>query len=349
MRLFKKSKMSWVSVLVVIVMVLGLAGCSTTANTKNEKETAQKTESNAPKEAAKSKYPEKPINYIIPFNPGGESDITARAQQKPLEEALGVNVVIQYKVGGGGAVGWAELANNTKPDGYTVAGFNLPHIILQPLMRDDAGYKTDQLTPIYLFQATPNILAVRKDSEIKTLDDFVKLAKSKPGSITIGGSGSYSANHLGALEFDQAAGIKTTYVPTSGSGDAVPQLLGGHLTALMTYTTMGITNSKDMRILAVASEKRVPALPDVPTFKELGYDYVEGAYRGIAAPPGLSEDKVKVLVEANAKVNKNPEYKKKLEDMGFELLDITPEEAKKLIAEKTEYYTQILKDLGLIK
>jgi len=357
-KLFKKSRMSWLSVLLIIALVLSLSGCSTgggatkETNATQNKVTETKEKMEAPKESAQEqktvKFPEKPINYIIPFNPGGESDITARAQQKPLEEALGVNIVIQYKIGGGGALGWQELVNS-KPDGYTVAGFNLPHIILQPLMSSDTGYKTEQVAPIYLFQATPNILAVRKDSDIKTVDDFVKYAKANPGAVTISGSGSYSANHLGVLEFNKAAGIETTYVPASGSGDAVPQLLGGHITALMTYTTMGITNSKDMRILAVASEKRVPALPDVPTFKELGYDYVEGAYRGIAGPPGMSDEVVKILADANQKVNENPEYRKKLENMGFEILDIGPEESKKLIAEKMEYYAEILKELGLIK
>jgi tripartite-type tricarboxylate transporter receptor subunit TctC len=112
---------------------------------------------------------------------------------------------------------------------------------------------------------------------------------------------------------------------------------------------MGIKHSDDMRILAVASEERVPALPDVPTFKELGYDYVEGAFRGIAGPPEMPDDKVKVWADAAAKVNEMPEFKKKLEDLGFEILNIGPEEAKKLIAEKAEYYEKILKELDLIK
>ncbi|GAW91893.1 C4-dicarboxylate ABC transporter substrate-binding protein [Calderihabitans maritimus] len=328
------------------MLILSVAGCSSTggdnkAANETQKETADTT-------AKTAKYPEKPINYIVAFNPGGESDITARAQQKPLEKILGVDIVISYKIGGGGAVGWQELVNS-KPDGYTVAGFNLPHIILQPMVREDAGYKTEQITPIYIFEATPNILAVRKDSEFKTLEDFVKYAKENPGAITIGGSGSYSANHLGTLEFNQIAGIETTYIPFSGSGEAVPALLGGHVTALMTYTTMGIKHSDEMRVLAVAAEERVPALPDVPTFKELGYDYVEGAYRGMAGPPGLPEDIIKILAEANRKVNQNSAFREKLEGMGFKLVDLGPEESKKLIAEKTEYYRKILKELGLIK
>ncbi len=125
--------------------------------------------------------------------------------------------------------------------------------------------------------------------------------------------------------------------------------MGGHVTALMTYTTMGIKHSDEMRVLAVAAEERVPALPDVPTFKELGYDYVEGAYRGMAGPPGLPEEIIKILAEANRKVNQDAEFKDKLEGMSFKLVDFGPEKCKKLIAEKTEYYQKILKELGLIK
>ncbi|SJZ36302.1 tripartite tricarboxylate transporter substrate binding protein [Selenihalanaerobacter shriftii] len=293
-------------------------------------------------------YPtDKALNYIVCFNPGGESDLTARAQQKPLEKVLGTDVVVNYKIGGGGAVGWSELVNSN-PDGYTVAGFNLPHIILQPLVRDNPGYQTEKIKPVYTFQSTPNILAVPKDSQFKTLDQLINYAKKAPGAVVIGGSGSYSANHLGTLEFNQAAGIKTTYIPFTGSGEAVPALIGGHVSALMTYTSMGKQYRDDMRILAVASEERVPALPNVPTFKELGYDYVEGAYRGMAVPPGTSEAKIKKLAAANRKLNNDPEFQKKLESMGFQLVNMGPEETEEFIEKRTKYYRQLLKEVGLL-
>lgn len=297
--------------------------------------------------SAVAQFPEKPINYNVCFNPGGESDLTARAQQKPLEEVLGVDVVIQYKIGGGGAVGWSELVQ-AKADGYTVAGFNLPHIILQPLIRDNPGYGTKDIKPVFIFEATPNILAVHKDSQFKTLAEFVDYAKENPGVLTLGGSGSYSANHLGTLEFNQAADIRTTYIPFTGSGEAVPALLGKHVSALMTYTTMGIRHSNEMRVLAVAADERVPAMPDVPTFKELGYDYVEGAYRGMAAPPDTPDDIVAKLAEANLAVNEMPSFKNKLEDMGFQIINMGPEESEKFIEDRIVYYEKILKEVGLL-
>jgi len=290
-------------------------------------------------------FPTKPLSYVIPFNPGGESDIFARAQQPLLEKILGQKVVISYKIGGGGALGWAELVK-TKPDGYTFMGYNLPHIILQPLSLSNAGYKTNEIIPVYTFMSTPNILAVSANSPFKTLDDFVKFAKANPGAVTVGGSASASANEIGTVLFNKLAGIKTTYIPFTGSGDTIPALLGGHVTALMTYTTMGNQYEGQVRVLAVASEKRISSLPDVPTFRELGYDLVEGAYRGAAVPPGTPESVIKVLADAFEKVNKDPEFAKKMEATGFKLEFYGPRESEKLVADKVKVYTPLVNELG---
>ena len=141
-------------------------------------------------------YPDAPLTYIVCFNPGGESDITARIQEAPLKKYFGQDVVITYKIGGGGSVGWSELIQS-KPDGYTIAGDNLPHIVLQPLTRGNAGYQTLDLKQIYMFESTPNILVVRQDSQFKTLQDLLDYAKEHPGVVTAGGSGSSSANEMG--------------------------------------------------------------------------------------------------------------------------------------------------------
>lgn len=296
-----------------------------------------------------AKYPEKPLTYIMAFNPGGESDITARIQEQPLKKYFGQDVNITYKVGGGGSIGWAELVAS-KPDGYTIAGHNLPHIVLQPLERGNAGYKTLDLKSIYFFESTPDLLVVRQDSPYKTLKDFVDYAKSHPaGVVTVGGSGSSSANDLGTAMLNKAAGIKLTYIPFSGSGAAVPALLGGHVTALMTYSTMGVQYKDKFRPLAIAAEERMTVLPDVPTFKELGYDIVEGAYRGVAAPPGTPDDVVKVLAESFDKVMKDPEVQKKMDANGFKTEYMGPEESLALVKKKMVEYKTIMTELGRLK
>ncbi|AFM21985.1 hypothetical protein Anamo_1376 [Acetomicrobium mobile DSM 13181] len=293
---------------------------------------------------ADAAYPERPITYVIAFNPGGESDITARAQQPYLEKILGTQIIITYKIGGGGAVGWSDIVR-AKPDGYTICGHNIPHIIVQPLQRKDTGYKTSDLKTVCWFQATPNILVVPINSPIKTLKDFVQYAKDHPGQVTLGGSGSYSANHLGTVEFNELAGISTVYIPFTGSGDAVPALLGGHVTGLMTYTSMYISYKDQMRALAIATDKRLPLFPDVPTFKELGYNYVEGAYRGVCVPPKTPDEIVNKLADAFKKVNETPQFKETMEKMGFQLVFYGPEESKKFIEERTEYYKSLMSKL----
>ena len=291
-------------------------------------------------------FPEKPIAYMICFDPGGESDITARLQQKYLEDVLKTKVVITYKVGGGGAVGWSELIRS-KPDGYTIAGDNLPHTILQPMQRGDAGYTTEQLKRVYCFESTPCALVVKKDSPFKTLDDFIAFAKKNPGAVTLGGSGSWTANHLGTIELEKAAGVKLTYIPFTGSGSATPALLGGHVTGLMTYTTMAAQQLDKFRILAVAAPKRSAVFPDAPTFQELGYDIVEGAYRGVSVPPNTPENIVKILADAFEKVNKNPEFAKKMAELAFDLEFMGPAEYTKFIQTRKAYYTDLLKDMDI--
>jgi len=291
-------------------------------------------------------FPEKPITYMICFDPGGESDITARLQQQYLEDVLKAKVVITYKVGGGGAVGWSELIRS-KPDGYTVAGDNLPHTILQPMQRGDAGYTTEQLKRVYCFESTPCALVVKKDSPFKTLADFIAFAKKNPGAVTLGGSGSWTANHLGTIELEKAAGVKLTYIPFTGSGSATPALLGGHVTGLMTYTTMAAQQLDKFRILAVAAPKRSAVFPDAPTFRELGYDIVEGAYRGVSVPPNTPDNIVKILADAFEKVNRNPEFAKKMAELAFDLEFMGPEEYTKFIQTRKAYYVDLLKDMDI--
>ncbi|MEE4240345.1 MAG: tripartite tricarboxylate transporter substrate binding protein [Desulfopila sp.] len=288
-------------------------------------------------------FPEKPITYTIPFNPGGESDITARLQEPELEKDLGVPVNVTHKPGGGGAVAWSDFQRTAKPDGYSIVGFNIPHIIGQPLIRKDAGYETDGFKTIMWFHFTPNALVVSKDSPFKTLDDFVEFAKSKPFVGTVGGSGTYSANHLETIRFMKEAGIDLTYVPYTGTGPVIPALMGGHLKAAMTYTPVSVNYNDKFRTLAVAADERVPALPDVPTFKELGYDIVGGAFRGVAAPLGTPQPVVDRLAKAFIEANK--QISKKQVDLGFVMKYATGEEAAALVDQMRAAYGEVLADI----
>jgi tripartite-type tricarboxylate transporter receptor subunit TctC len=290
-----------------------------------------------------AEFPEKPITYTIPFNPGGESDITARLQEPELEADLGVAVNVTHKPGGGGAVAWSEFQRTAKPDGYSIVGCNIPHIIGQPLIRKDAGYKTDGMKVIMWFHFTPNALVVSKDSPFKTLDDFIQFAKKKPFVGTVGGSGTYSANHLETLRLMKAAGIDLTYVPYTGTGPVIPALMGGHIKAAMSYTPVSVNYKDKFRTLAVAAEERVPALPDVPTFKELGYDIVGGAFRGVAVPLDTPQPVVDKLAEAFTEANK--QISKKQLDLGFVMKYATGDDAVALIGTMRKAYGDVLEEI----
>lgn len=292
-------------------------------------------------------YPDKPINYIIPFGPGGESDITARYQQSFSKQLVGQEMVVSYKPGGGGAVGWSQL-NNMKGDGYTIMGMNLPHIIIKPAQKD-VGFKTKDITSVYIFQYTPDAIIVKKNSPFKTLKDLIKFAKANPGRLTLAGSGKGSANHLLQIRFSGLAGIKSAYVAMKGTGATVQAILGGQVDGGASYSTAGAKYEANIRLLAIATAKRHPRFPSVPTFRELGFDITTGAFRGVAVPKSASESTRKAVSDAMGKINKHPKFVKKMIGDGFALVDVPYPQSLKFIAEKSGFYLKLAKDAGIIK
>jgi tripartite-type tricarboxylate transporter receptor subunit TctC len=292
-------------------------------------------------------FPEKPINYVIPFGPGGESDITARHQQSFFKDKFGQDLVISYKPGGGGAVGWSQL-NRMRGDGYNIMGINLPHIIVKPKQKN-VGFKTEDISGIYIFHYTPDAIVVNNDSPFKTLQDVIDYAKSNPKKTTFSGSGKGTANHLAQVRFDKMAGIKTTYVAFKGTGKAVAALLGEQVSAEWGYTSVGAKHPDKVRMLAVAMDKRHPKFPDVPTFKELGYDLVSGAYRGIAVPKSTPEATQVKLSEMIQELNADPEFRKKMENDGMALLDINVSEYDAFIEKMSDIYLSAAREGGIIK
>ena len=286
-----------------------------------------------------AQYPNKPVTYTIPFNPGGESDVTARLQQEGLEEILGVDIVIQNQDGGGGAVGWSEFQRSAQPDGYRIISVNLPHIIAQPASRADAGYTSDGFEPLYWFHFTPNMLVVQEDSEFQTLEEFIAFGKENPQVLTIGGSGTLSANHLETLRLENAAEVDLTYIPFTGSAPTYPAVLGGHVSALMSYSTTPFAVD-GVRALAVASEERLPFLPDVPTFRELGYDIVGGAYRGLAVPNDTPQEVKDTLVAAFDTVTNDISAQQS--ELGYLPTYISGEEAVAVVEEVRQNYQEII-------
>jgi len=293
-------------------------------------------------------YPSRSIDYIIPFNPGGQSDITALYQKDGLMETLGVNIIIKYQPGAGGAVAWSNLVK-AKTDGYTICGNNIPHIIIQPLVRENAGYQTEQLEPVYMFETTPIGLAVLKESNFQTLEQFIEYAKTHPEEITIGGSGTHSGHHLALLQLQKLTGTKFTYIPSTGAAPSVANFLGGHTAALFANSNDLVQHIDKIRILAMGTEKRfMPHLPDVPTFKELGINMTAGIDRGVCVPPGTPENLIRILEEAFDKVCNSETFVSKMEELGFLVQNLKAEEFKKYIQDKKTEITETLIELGEI-
>ncbi|MEN0041506.1 MAG: tripartite tricarboxylate transporter substrate binding protein [Pseudomonadota bacterium] len=287
-----------------------------------------------------------PVDYVIPFGPGGESDISARLQQPFFKEKFGQDLVISYKPGGGGAVGWASL-NGLNANGQTIMGVNLPHIIIKPAQKE-VGFKTDELNAFYMFHYTPDAIVVKADSPYQTLADLVKDMKDNPGQVTMSGSGKASANHLAQIKFDKMTGGTTTYVPFKGTGASTTALLGGQVKAQWGYSTVGAKQGDAVRMLAVAMEERHPLFPDVPTFKELGYDMVGGAYRGIALPNSADEATTKLWSDMIGEINADPEFRQKMLDGGFALLDIDAAGMADFMKARSDEYLKDAKEAGLI-
>jgi tripartite-type tricarboxylate transporter receptor subunit TctC len=292
-------------------------------------------------------WPDKPVRYIIPFPPGGESDIAARFQQVKFKEKFKQDLIVESKAGAGGALAWSQL--NTLPnDGSQIMGINLPHIVLQPL-EGNVQYKTDDLQSVYWFHFTPDALIVTSESPYKSMAEFIAAAKAKPGDLTIAGSGTNSANHAAHEKLNLLGGIKTTYVPFKGTGDLISSVLGGHVSATMSYITFAQQQKGKVRVLAVATEKRHPLFPDVPTFRELGMNWVDGAYRGVAVPKSTPPDLQKQISDAFDAINKDPDFRKQMIDGGFEPVDITVDRIPAFLSARKKDYEDIARKMGLLK
>jgi len=300
-----------------------------------------------PLAAGAQAYPDKTVQYIIPFPAGGESDIAARLQQVVFKQKYGQDMVVVNRAGAGGGLVWAQL-NSLPGDGYTIAGINLPHIVLQPL-EGEVQYKTEDMTPVYFFHYTPDAIIVPENSPYKTFADLLKAARDKPDSITFAGSGTNSANHLAAAKFDQLFKVKTTYVPFKGTGDLISSVLGGHVTGAMSYSTLAMQQKGKMRMLAVATEKRLPQFPDTPTFKELGVNWVDGAYRGVAVPKSTPPDVRKKVSDMMDALNKDPELRKKMIEGGFEVIDVPVDKVPAFMQERSKEYLNTARAIGMIK
>jgi tripartite-type tricarboxylate transporter receptor subunit TctC len=297
---------------------------------------------------ARAAYPERAVRYIIAFAPGGESDIVARFQQGVWRRKFpGSELVVESKAGAGGALAWSQL-NGFPGDGYTLMGTNLPHIVLQPL-EGNVQYATDDITNVSFFNYTPDAIVVRTESPFRTYQDMVAAAKAKPGTLNFAGSGTNSANHAAHARLNQAAGISTTYVAFKGTGDLTSALLGGHVDGAMSYSSLALAQKGKTRVLAVATPERLSYMSEAPTFRELGIDWVDGAYRGAGVPKSTPEDVRRRISEIFSEIGRDAEFQKQMTGQGLEIVDIGYEKMAAFMEERKKAYLASARLLGLAK
>lgn len=293
-------------------------------------------------------YPDKPINNIIAFTAGGSSDVQARIMQKYWNKYASQPWVFVYKPGAGGMIGFTEIAK-AKPDGYTIGGMNLPHLILQSLAQN-AQFKPDDFTYICEVVNDPQCIAVRKDSPIKSAQELIDYAKKNPGKLKVGLSGPLSGHHLMFLDWQKKVpDAKLSNVFYKGAADQNAALLGGEIDLMFGNINDVMRSLDEFRVLSVAADKRNDFLPDVPTLKEQGVDIVSDIRRGFAMPKGVDADKVKTLREIFEKINKDPEYIADMKKAGQPYEYMTGEEFTQYINAQTEKARQALQEAGLLK
>jgi tripartite-type tricarboxylate transporter receptor subunit TctC len=267
--------------------------------------------------SAQDAYPSKPVTMIVPFPPGGVADIVGRPLASQMEKMLKQPVVVVNRTGAGGAVGMASVAK-AAPDGYTIL-MALSSISIFPLSDRINGktpsYEMKDFAPIALITADPTVLVVSADSPWKNLKEFVESAKAYPGKINYSSSGVYGTLHVAMEIFANAAGIKLFHVPYQGGGPALTALLGGQVHALASgpAPAVGQIRAGKMRALASWSTERLPLMPEVPTFKELGYDAEFYIWSGVFAPAAIPTPVLDRLRAAVREAANSPEFKGAME------------------------------------
>jgi tripartite-type tricarboxylate transporter receptor subunit TctC len=265
--------------------------------------------------SAHAEYPDRPITLVVGFPAGGGTDVQSRLLAPVLKKYLNTPVVIENRPGASGLIGATFLANG-KPDGYTIGALNFPSSYA-PIYQGNARYSADSFTPLANQIGGNLALTVHKSSPIKSVSEFVELAKKQP--LVVGLTGVGHPSQMTALLFQNASGIKLNFVPFDGGGPARIAMLGNHLT----YGFMNESEifrdhrSGELRVLATSGKNRSALLPDVPTLKELGYDVEFSLLAGFGAPAGLPAEIEQKLVDAFDKALNDPEYIKSAKEREF--------------------------------
>jgi tripartite-type tricarboxylate transporter receptor subunit TctC len=294
-------------------------------------------------------FPSKPIKIIVPYPPGGTSDILARAVGQKMSEAYGQSVIVENKPGATGNIG-ADLVAKSPADGYTLLLADIGSLAISPSVSSNLPFDpVKDFAPVAMVAYSPHLLAAHPSLPAKNVRELVALLKAKPDSLSFAVSGIGGANHLAGIDFAQRTGVKWTYVPYKGGAQAITDVMAGHAQVLfngMLATYPAVKDGK-LKVLAISSANRFSAAPDIPTVAESGLPGFEtGSWQGIVAPAGTPPDVVRKLHGTVTAILATPEMKEKLIGAGAEVRPQSPEQFGAFIRSEKDRWAKVVKESG---
>ncbi|QNP50640.1 tripartite tricarboxylate transporter substrate binding protein [Diaphorobacter aerolatus] len=298
---------------------------------------------------AQDNYPAKPIRLIVPFPPGGGTDMIARAVAQKMSDQNKWNIVVDNRPGAGGNLG-VDAAAKASPDGYTLVMGQTSNLAINPSLYAKLPYDPiKDLVPVALVSSAPIVMATGVSSKYKTFPEVVAASKNKPDALTLGYSGNGTVAHLAGEQAENAAGIKLRHVPYKGAAQAMTDLMGGNIDLYMSAipTLLGHVRNGKLRPVVVTSLKRSPQLPDTPTLAELGYkDFEAISWYGVLAPAGTPAPIVDKLNKAINDALTQPDVVEKLRSEGGDVLGGTSQKFSQLLRAEVPRWSKIVKDSG---
>ena len=299
--------------------------------------------------ALAQQYPSRPVRFVVPFAPGGSTDTLARTIGVKLADALGQQVVVDNRPGANGDIGMMIVAK-APPDGHTILLGYIANLAIAPSLYAKLPFDpVKDYAHVTQIATSPNVLTAHPSVPAKGLQELIALAKAKPGAVNFASTGVASVGHLTGELLNNLAGMKMTHVPYKGGGQAIIDLLGGHVQVMFSGFSAAMPHIKSgkIRALAVTGVKRSPALADVPTIAEQGFPGVEAtAWYGVLAPAGTPKPVVTRLHDETVRILKLPDVSQRLDALGFEIVGSTPEQFGAYIKSEIRKWEKVVKASG---
>jgi tripartite-type tricarboxylate transporter receptor subunit TctC len=298
--------------------------------------------------AAAQDYPSKPVQIIVPFPPGGGTDLLARVMADKLRERFGQPVTVENRSGAAGNIG-ADAVYKAPADGHTLLFTQPAPIVVNKALHGKLTFEPERFVPIALVSIQDIMLAANPKVPANDLKELIAYARANPGKLNFGSSGAGSAPHLAAELFASMAGVKMVHVPYKGSGESQSATLAGHvdLTFFAFSTALRHTKAGKLRAIAVGGARRNPQAPDVPSIAEVLPGYSAASWTALFAPPGTPAPAVQKLTAAASEILRMPDVQKRLADQGDQSADMTPAQLADFLREERERWGSLIKTLGL--